>query len=356
VAELDWATLRDHSRGAISKHQAFRFDLHHAKASGRKEATMTFGILYPGDMGSEICRALCASGTRVVTTLQDRSVRTQKLCQIADFEILSTTRAVVAESDIIVSVVPPTAAVGVANDCASLARDLRRKPLYLDVNSISPARARRIRSILSGSLIEMVDGSIHGPSQRLTSGCLLFLSGPRAGHVAGLLDRTSIDVRVAGKEVGTASQLKLLLSGVSKGLTALFLELCHAAKAADLLDEFLDSAREFYPELLSVVDRLLPSYPLHAPRRADEMRELAQSLKALKTRHGLVREVALLLDDLGDVHADEEDELRDAHRGHLEALLERLQAADTAEADRVIPEAPAARLRSPAADSPPETE
>jgi hypothetical protein len=48
-----------------------------------------------------------------------------------------------------------------------------------------------------------------------------------------------------------------------------------------VLDELLAAYREYYPGIVSVVDRLLPTYPRHARRRADELGELEETIESL---------------------------------------------------------------------------
>jgi hypothetical protein len=108
-----------------------------------------------------------------------------------------------------------------------------------------------------------------------------------------------------GVEVGAASALKLAFAGFNKGLVALFLEVMEAADAAGDRDELLACLRAFYPGTIETLERLLPSYPRHAARRADELDELARWLTsegrdagcAAAARDVLRRFAALGLDD-----------------------------------------------------------
>ena len=93
--------------------------------------------------------------------------------------------------------------------------------------------------------------------------------------------------------------LKMLMSGVSKGITALFLEMGRAASEAQMLDEFWDSVVQFYPGFTSAVERMLPTVPRHARRRAGEMGELADTLANLSLPPGLMLEFQRLYADVG---------------------------------------------------------
>ena len=102
-------------------------------------------------------------------------------------------------------------------------------------------------------------------------------AGPRAPGVRAP-PPASLRAKVVGGEVGSASAFKLAFAGFNKGLVALFLETAAAGDAVGRRAELLECLREFYPGTVETVERLLPSYPRHARRRAQEMHELAEWL------------------------------------------------------------------------------
>ncbi len=81
-----------------------------------------------------------------------------------------------------------------------------------------------------------------------------------------------------GLGVGAASGLKLAFAGFNKGLVALFLDVMEAGEAAGDPAMLLACLRDFYPGTVETLERLVPSYPRHAARRADELGELARWL------------------------------------------------------------------------------
>ena len=72
----------------------------------------TVGIVSPGAMGSAVGRALLRGGARVVATVAGRSERTARLAE--GLELLPALDAVVAEADVVLSIVPPAEAPAVA--------------------------------------------------------------------------------------------------------------------------------------------------------------------------------------------------------------------------------------------------
>jgi 3-hydroxyisobutyrate dehydrogenase-like beta-hydroxyacid dehydrogenase len=246
------------------------------------------GILYPGEMGTSLGRVLVENGGHVVTTLAGRSPRTQRLCGEAGLPTVPSLREVVRLADIVVSVVPPAAALQAALDYAALADLAPPGRLYVDANAVSPRTAIEIGRILGAVGIDYVDAAINGMAARLRTGAIVYLSGARAQEVAQLFGRT-LQVQVVGDEPGKASALKCALAGLSKGLAALFAEIAVLARAAGVSDAFLQRCRVYYPGVMEVVDRMLPTYPQHARRRAQEMAELEEAMLGLGLQPDMVR-------------------------------------------------------------------
>src|SRR4051812_46831805 len=110
-------------------------------------------------MGSAVGRALQRGGARVVATLEGRSERTRTLAE--GLELLPSLEAVVAESDVVLSIVPPA-------EAASVAARLRGAALSADLNAVSPETARRLGVD--------VDGSISGPPPDRAGTTRIYLS------------------------------------------------------------------------------------------------------------------------------------------------------------------------------------
>ncbi len=75
----------------------------------------TIAILSPGDMGHGVGKALGEHGYDVITCLSGRSERTRVLAETGGFRDVSSLTDMVGEADIILSILVPAAAVGVAS-------------------------------------------------------------------------------------------------------------------------------------------------------------------------------------------------------------------------------------------------
>jgi 3-hydroxyisobutyrate dehydrogenase-like beta-hydroxyacid dehydrogenase len=265
------------------------------------------GILYPGEMGTALGRVLVEAGFRVVTTLEGRSSRTHRLGREAGLEILASLTDVVRTSAIVFSVVAPGAAAAVARQfCAAAQASLwDRFPnlsgqvrtgletcppdrLFVDANSVSPVTAAEIAALTAAAGIECVDAAVYGLASQLRTRGTVYLSGRSAATVAALFGG-KVRTRVMGDTPGKASLMKSLLAGLNKGLVALFLEMSQLACEGGLVDQLFEAYRASYPGVMEVVERLLPTYPQHAPRRAQEMEELEHTLRSLGLQPAVTR-------------------------------------------------------------------
>ncbi len=233
-------------------------------------------ILSPGEMGSAVARRLIAAGERVVTCVAGRSVATQRRAAEAGFDCLASLADVVREADLILTLVTPFAATPLAREVAAFART---GLIFVDGNSISPSTAAEIGEIVERSGATFVDGGIIGGAGRLERATFYF-SGEAAPAVAARI-QPAVKSVVIGPRVGQASGLKILNAGLSKGLTALGVELLLCAEQLGLTREIMARYRESRPDVAAFFESTLPDLPPKAKRRAEEMDELTSLMEEL---------------------------------------------------------------------------
>lgn len=238
----------------------------------------TIAILYPGDMGHNVGRVLLEDGFAAVTTLSKRSERTRRLTTDAAITVLPSMEAVVDHADIVLSIVPPTAAKTVATDFVAAVQKTDRRPLFIDANAISPMTAQEVGEIITPSGAPYLDACIIGPASDVRGRCTFYISGPPAKTFA-LQFGKSLRTHILGDRIGQASAFKMTFSGLNKGLAALLYELTAAGAEFGFLDELLLRYKALLPGVMDALEWLVPTYPMHAARRADEMAELAETLE-----------------------------------------------------------------------------
>jgi 3-hydroxyisobutyrate dehydrogenase-like beta-hydroxyacid dehydrogenase len=238
----------------------------------------TIAILYPGDMGHSVARVLLEDSFAVVTTLVGRSERTRRLTESTATTVLNSLDAVVERADTVLSIIPPTAAKTVAEGFAAAVQSTGHTPLFVDANAISPMAALEVGAIITSSGAPYLDACIIGPSRDVRGRCTFYVSGPTAKTFEEYLGR-SLKTHILGDRIGQASAFKMAFSGLNKGLAALLYELTVAAHEFGFLDELLHRYTALLPGVMQALEWLVPTYPMHAARRAEEMRELAETLE-----------------------------------------------------------------------------
>jgi 3-hydroxyisobutyrate dehydrogenase-like beta-hydroxyacid dehydrogenase len=240
----------------------------------------TIGILYPGEMGSAVARLLRECGVETVTCVEGRSARTRSQAEALGIDALPSLDEVVARAEVVLSLVNPGAAVAVAGSFAEAVTRTGRRPAFVDANSVSPTTIERIDGLVGAAGGVCVDGAFVGSSAALGAATTLLLSGPQAAEV-GPVFATSFRVRVLTPVIGDASAFKLSFAGFNKGLVALYLEAMGVAERSGFRPALDETLHDFYAGSLSTIERLLPTYPRHASRRAEEMNELRAWLRGM---------------------------------------------------------------------------
>jgi 3-hydroxyisobutyrate dehydrogenase-like beta-hydroxyacid dehydrogenase len=234
----------------------------------------TVGIVSPGAMGAAVGRVLSIGGTRVVTTTEGRSARTRRLAE--GLELLHTLDDVIAASDIVLSIVPPGIACGIAEAIADSAERCGVRPIVADLNAIAPATMHTVAGRLQGAGLAPVDGSISGPPPTPVGTTTVYLSGPEAARVASL-DGPGLVFRFVGETIGLASAIKMSTASFYKGQTAVFAQALRSAQANGVLELVLDDLRRHFPDLVAGSPRLLQSIAAKSGRYVAEMKEIAAS-------------------------------------------------------------------------------
>jgi 3-hydroxyisobutyrate dehydrogenase-like beta-hydroxyacid dehydrogenase len=260
----------------------------------------TVCVLFPGEMGSALARALIENGHRVVSFVEDRSPTTRRAAMAAGILPAPSLEEALASCGLVVSLVPQQYVLPTAEACAQAVRASGGNPLFVDANSSAPQTVARVAATVRVAGMDCVDGVFLGTAAMLGDKTTLYLSGPRA-HEAAVVLGTSVRVVVLGAECGRASALKLSFAAFNKGLVALLLEVLTAADRAGLREELSERLLEFYPGTIETFERLLPSYPRHVARRVEELDEAAAWLESIGQCASMAAAAAAVLRSFADL-------------------------------------------------------
>ncbi len=237
----------------------------------------TIAIMSPGDMGHTVGRYLSQRGFRIITCLEGRSARTKGLAESAGIFDTPSIGAMVSEADLILSIMPPSAARDTASAIAETMQAIDRKPLYADCNAVSTATVRRINSVITAAGGSFIDAGIVGPPPgKGNQATRFYVSGPDAGALDAL-DGDGISVRQMGSEVGRASAIKMCYAAVTKGSWTLYAAALTTAEIMGLTDLYLEEIESSRPHVADEMRRMVPRLPVDAGRWIGEMAEIAST-------------------------------------------------------------------------------
>ncbi len=236
----------------------------------------TVAVLVPGAMGSGIGLRLVEGGAKVLTWLEGRGDATRR--RSAEAGIAETSLDAIAEAEIILSIVPPGAALSMAERLAPVLRRSSRKPVFVDANAISPATMVGVAAVFEGTGCAVVDGCIIGaPPKPRGKSPAFYVSGDPDGLTAPL-GRYGIDLRVLDAPLGAASGLKMTYAMCTKGVTALGAAMLLGAAREGIAPALHDELVRSQPEMLARFGKAMPDMLPKAYRWVAEMREIAAFL------------------------------------------------------------------------------
>ncbi|MGH3233706.1 MAG: DUF1932 domain-containing protein [Streptosporangiaceae bacterium] len=249
---------------------------------------VTIGLLHPGEMGSAVGRCLAAAGHEVLWAPEGRSVETAARAGAAGLTAAGDLANLVRRADVIMSVCPPHAAVGLARQVAQ-AQPAAFGGVYVDANAVAPATAREIAAIVEAGGATYVDGGIIGTPPVAPGFIRLYLSGAGADEVRALFDGTAVDARLVerdgdndagGGAGGAASAVKMAYASWTKGSAALLLAARALARAEGVEDALLAEWGISQPGLSERWTRASRSAAEKGWRWIAEMEEIAASMAA----------------------------------------------------------------------------
>ena len=251
-------------------------------------STPTVALLHPGAMGAVIGGLLRAAGHDVVWCAEGRSQESRARAETTGLRALPDLASVAAESDLIVSVVPPHAALDVARGVVASGF----RGLYLDANAVSPDRSREIGRDVHRAGARYLDGGIVGPPPTRDGTTWLHLSGPDASEVAALFGGTVLATNVVSDEIGAASAVKMAFAAWTKGSTALRTAVLAYAEAAGVGAQLEAQWEQLEPGFWQEGRERATRVTAKAWRFEGEMREIADAFESERVPGGFHRTAA----------------------------------------------------------------
>lgn len=257
----------------------------------------TIAILYPGDMGGHVAKALTEQGYRVVSYLEGRSDLTKKIAKEAGVEALSSMTDLASTSDLVISLIPPDAVKSVAVEYIVAASKIPNPGRYIDMNAKSTDTAHQLSEMFTDAGLAFTNACIIGRADHIKKEGVIYCSGEQS---PGLESKIGEVLRVVylGSEVPAATAFKMCFAGFTKTISAAIFEIATAANKFGITDRLFEEIKDKMPGVISDFSRISGSYPRHLPRRKQEMEELARTLHSFSLPNHIAQAAAETMHDV----------------------------------------------------------
>jgi 3-hydroxyisobutyrate dehydrogenase-like beta-hydroxyacid dehydrogenase len=260
----------------------------------------------------------------VITCLEGRSARTRTLAEQAGIVNVGTYEALVEQADMVLSIMVPSYAQPAAELVAEALKSTGADLIYADCNAIAPQTTLAIGKWITDAGGKFVDASIIGGPPREGYTPRFYASGPAADQFAAL-NNYGLDVIVMGTEIGQASAIKMCYAALTKGTSALMLELLAAAQALGVYDALMDELANSQAANKQQMERGLPGVPPKARRWVGEMEEIAATFESVGLTPNILTGAADVYRLLGETPLADltpEDKIKPALAEVIAAMVE----------------------------------
>ncbi|MEJ8853466.1 DUF1932 domain-containing protein [Variovorax robiniae] len=202
----------------------------------------------------------------------------REAAQADGMHVAGSMQQLCAEADLLISAVTASNTFTVAEEAALHGRAGMR---FLDLNSASPGTKQRAAAVLEAKGVGYVEAGVMTSVPPYGIRVPMLLGGPQAEALAGTLATWGMDARVVSEKLGVASAIKMSRSIMIKGLEALVIESYTTARRYGVEDHVLPTLKETFPQIdwekqgAYFFSRVVQ----HGKRRAEEMREAAQTVR-----------------------------------------------------------------------------
>ena len=249
--------------------------------------TVSVGFIGFGEAGSTIANGLRSAG---VDRLSAFDIKTddaqfgplikQRAAQSGTTLVKSSSELARA-SEILFSTVTSSAALEAAIQTAPF---LDARHVYADLNSVSPALKRQIASVIDASGAKFVEVAVMAPVAPYGHKVPMLAGGPAARAFAERMAPLGTRIEVLdGATIGAAAAVKMCRSIIVKGLEALMCECVLGASQYDADELVFKSLKESFPGIdwKKLADYMVGRVAVHGERRAREMEEVSETLRAI---------------------------------------------------------------------------
>ncbi len=241
----------------------------------------TIGFLGFGEAAFQIAKGLRQAGLQYTFAYDiDRTPLVEsRACETGTTLVRSPSELAEA-APLLFSLVTASSALQAALETAAF---LTSRHLYVDLNSVSPASKRSIEAQVCSNKAMFVEASIMAPVPPYQHRVPILMTGSAAPELVRDLAPFGMCLEVMDGNTGAAAAVKMCRSIVVKGLEALLFEATRAACSFGAEERVFRSLDETFPGMnwKSLATYMIGRVVVHGERRAQEMAEVAETLKSV---------------------------------------------------------------------------
>ncbi len=245
--------------------------------------SLRLGLIGYGEVGGIFCAGLAQFADTVMAwdiKLKDKKL-SQSLQEKANkdqVKLADSVASLCADTNLIISAVTASNTVAVAEEAAKF---IQSGCVFLDLNSASPGAKQQAAKYIEAAGGIYVEAGVMTSVPPYGIKVPMLLGGAYSDTLAKQLNSYGMDAKSVSTELGIASAIKMCRSVMIKGLEALVIESYTTARAYGVEDYVLPTLQETFPSIdWTEQGRYFYSRVVqHGKRRAEEMREVANTVK-----------------------------------------------------------------------------
>lgn len=193
-------------------------------------------------------------------------------------QVCASLQELARNCDLVISAVTAANTLAVAQEAAP---HLRPGTVFLDLNSASPGTKLQASQGVEAAGAHYVEAGVMTSVPPFGIKVPMLLGGPQAQALSLRCNAMGMDTRAVAATIGTASAIKMCRSVMIKGLEALVIESYTTARAYGVEAHVLPTLAETFPSIdwEKTGGYFFSRVAQHGKRRAEEMRECAQTVR-----------------------------------------------------------------------------
>jgi len=245
--------------------------------------TPIVGFIGFGEAGSTIAKGLREGGVERIFAYDIKTGDPLILGHARETQttLVDSSSDLAEAATILFSTVTSSSALDAAKEAVAY---LGAQHTYADLNSVSPSLKQEIAAVIGESRASFVEAAVMAPVKPYGHRVPMLLGGPGAEAFAATMRPFGMQFEILeGAKVGSAAAVKMCRSIVVKGLEALLFECVMAATKFGADDLVFASLKETWPGIdwKKLADYTSGRVVVHGERRAREMEEVAETLRAI---------------------------------------------------------------------------